>query len=299
MGRYDEKKISEMMRTLESGVTNMFSSEEYKRYLGTMAKFYSYSANNCIMIVMQKPDATLVAGYVDWKKNFRRNVKAGEKGIRIFAPAPYKVKKIEEVENPDGTKEEVEKEVRVEAYRPVYVYDISQTEGKELPKICHELKGGVEEFEKVKEAIEDIAACPITFEEIRSGAKGYYSLAENRIVIKKDMPEVQTIKTMVHELAHSVMHCDTEVNKQLGRNEKEVQAESVAYIVSSYLGLDTSEYSFGYIGSWSKGKEITELKESAKIIKNTSRDVIDSLAAKLELVELPVLENKTEFKMVM
>lgn len=299
MSKYDEKKISEMMKTLESGVVNMFSSEEYKRYLDTMLKFHGYSANNCIMIAMQKPDATLVAGYVDWKKKFSRNVKAGEKGIKIFAPAPYKVKKTEEVENPDGTKEEVEKEVRVEAYRPVYVYDISQTEGKELPEICHELKGSVEEFEKVKEAIEDIAECPITFEEIRSGAKGYYSLTENRIVIKKDMSETQIVKTMVHELAHSIMHCDTEVNKQLGRNEKEVQAESVAYIVSSYLGLDTSEYSFGYIGSWSKNKEVRELKESAQIIKDTSRDIIDSLAARLELVELPVLENKVEFKMVM
>lgn len=299
MGKYDENRISEMMKTLETGVTNMFSSEEYKRYLDTMLKFHDYSANNCIMIAMQRPDATLVAGYVDWKKKFHRNVKEGEKGIRIFAPAPYKVKKIEEVENPDGTKEEVESEVRVEAYRPVYVYDISQTEGKELPELCHELKGSVDEFEKVKEAIEDIVACPITFEEIRSGAKGYYSIAENKIVIKKDMPEVQTVKTMVHELAHSIMHCDTEVNKRINRNEKEVQAESVAYIVSSYLGLDTSEYSFGYIGSWSKNKEVTELKESAKIIKDTSKDIIDSLAAKLELVELPVFENKTEFKMVM
>ena len=299
MGKYDENRISEMMKTLETGVTNMFSSEEYKRYLDTMLKFHDYSANNCIMIAMQRPDATLVAGYVDWKKKFHRNVKAGEKGIRIFAPAPYKVKKIEEVENPDGTKEEVEREVRVEAYRPVYVYDISQTEGKELPELCHELKGSVDEFEKVKEAIEDIAACPITFEEIRSGAKGYYSIAENKIVIKKDMPEVQTVKTMVHELAHSIMHCDTEVNKRADRNEKEVQAESVAYIVSSYLGLDTSEYSFGYIGSWSKNKEVTELKESAKIIKDTSKDIIDSLSVKLDLVELPVFENKTEFKMVM
>lgn len=299
MGRYDEKKISEMMKTLESGVSNMFSSEEYKRYLDTMAKFHSYSANNCIMIAVQKPDATLIAGYVDWRKKFHRNVRAGEKGIKIFAPAPYKITKKEEIENPDGTKEEVEKEVRVEAYRPVYVYDISQTEGKELPELCHELKGCVDDFEKIRSAVEDIAACPITFEEIRSGAKGYYSLIENRIVIKKDMPEAQTVKTMVHELAHSIMHCDTEVNKQLGRNEKEVQAESVAYIVSSYLGLDTSEYSFGYIGSWSKGKEITELKESAKIIKDTSKDIIDSLSVKLELVELPVLENKTEFKMVM
>lgn len=299
MGRYDEKKISEMMKTLETGVTNMFSSEEYKRYLDTMLKFHDYSANNCIMIAMQRPDATLVAGFVDWKKNFHRNVKAGEKGIRIFAPAPYKVKKIEEVENPDGTKEEVEREVRVEAYRPVYVYDISQTEGKELPELCHELKGSVDDFEKVKEAIEDIAACPITFEEIRSGAKGYYSIAENRIVIKKDMPEAQTVKTMVHELAHSIMHCDTEVNKRTDRNEKEMQAEGVAYIVSSYLGLDTSNYSFGYIGSWSKNKEIKELKENAKIIKDTSRDIIDSLAAKLELVELPMAENKMEFRMVM
>ena len=299
MGRYDENKISQMMKTLETGVTNMFSSEEYKHYLDTMLKFHDYSANNCIMITAQKPDATLVAGYVDWRKKFHRNVKAGEKGIRIFAPAPYKITKKEEIENPDGTKEEFEKEVRVEAYRPVYVYDISQTEGKELPELCHELKGSVDDFEKIKSAVEDIAVCPITFEEIHSGANGYYSLTEDKIVIKKDMPEAQTVKTMVHELAHSIMHCDTEVNKRTGRNEKEVQAESVAYIVSSYLGLDTSEYSFGYIGSWSKDKEVTELKESAKIIKDTSKDIIDSLAVKLELVELPVLENKTEFKMVM
>ena len=175
MGRYDENKISEMMKTLETGVINMFSSEEYKRYLDTMAKFHSYSANNCIMIAVQKPDATLIAGYVDWSKKFHRNVKTGEKGIKIFAPAPYNITKKEEIENPDGTKEEVEKVVRVEAYKPVYVYDISQTEGKELPKLCHELKDNVDGFETIKEAVEGIAACPITFEEIHSGAKGYYS----------------------------------------------------------------------------------------------------------------------------
>ena len=295
MSKYTNKKVSEMVKELEKGVTEMFTSEEYKRYLSTMAKFYSYSINNCIMIAVQKPEASYVAGYSDWNRKFERRVKAGEKAIRIFAPIVYKVKPETAENDPKDTGENEDTEKKIAAFKPAYVYDISQTEGKELPEICHELKSDVKDFERIKEAIKDTADCPVFFEEIQgSRAKGYYSLTEKKIVIRDKMPEMQTIKTMIHELAHSILHCDTEKAKSFTMNEKEVQAESIAYVVSSYLGLDTSEYSFGYVTAWSKDKELKALKENAKIIKDTSKKIIESLAQKLDLIKLStVLKSKT------
>lgn len=300
MSKYTDKKVSEMVKELEKGVTEMFTSEEYKRYLSTMAKFYSYSINNCIMIAIQKPEASYVAGYSDWNRKFERRVKAGEKGIRIFAPIVYKVKPETAENDTKDTGENEDTEKKIAAFKPAYVYDISQTEGKELPEICHELKADVKDFEKIKTAIEDTADCPISFKNIGgSRTKGYYSLTENKIVIRDKMPEMQTIKTMIHELAHSMLHCDTEKAKSFTMNEKEVQAESIAYVVSSFLNLDTSDYSFGYVTAWSKDKELKELKENAKIIKDTSKKIIESLAQRLDLIKLPAVSKSKTMKLAM
>ena len=301
MNKYSDKKVSEMFKELEKGVSEMFTSEEYIKYLDTMSKFHSYSLNNCIMIAVQKPGATFVAGFSDWNKKFDRHVKAGEKGIRIFAPIIYKVKDQKpQNDTKDIETDEDKEEDKVVSFKPVYVYDVSQTDGKNLPNICHDLKGEVEDFEKIKAAIEDIAECPFSFENISgSSTKGYYSLKDNRIVIRDKMPEMQTIKTMIHELAHSMLHCDTEKIKSFTMREEEIQAESIAYVVSSFLNLDTSDYSFGYVTAWSKDKELKELRENAKLIKNTSKKIIEVLAQKLDLIELPAVSKSKTMKLAM
>lgn len=272
----DNKAVEEITAMLERGVENMIDGEEYEAYLRFAAKFHQYSANNCMLIFFQKPDATMVAGFKAWQTKFGRNVKKGEKGIKILAPCVHKTVKIEK----DANGNDVEREIRFVTYRVTTVFDISQTEGEPVPELCKELEGTVDRYAEIVERLEKLAPVPVTFERISGGALGYYNHLEKRIAVKEGMSEAQTIKTLIHEIAHSLMH-DTETGeeKEADRQTKEVQAESVAFTVCSYLGLDTSDYSFGYIVGWGKGREPKELHESMAVIQKTSKAVIEGLSS--------------------
>lgn len=278
MAREEVKAITEK---LEKGIQNLFESDNFKNYLKTLSKFHHYSLGNTILIAMQKPDATLVAGYTSWQKNFRRHVKKGEKGISILAPTPYKKKvEIEKVDPTTGDKAKEIQEIVVPAFKVVNVFDVSQTEGKELPSIgVSELTGDVAHFDKVLESLKRSCPVPIEFEEIRNGAKGYFQAAENRIAVQKDMSQVQTVKTLIHEMAHQKLHSD---DPELSRNAKEVEAEAVAYTVSQHFGIDTSDYSFGYIAGWSKGKDLAELKDSLDRIRTAADELITDIEGHLK-----------------
>ena len=273
------KDVKEITEKLEAGVKAIFASPEYKEYLEFMGKFYNYSANNCMLIWMQKPDASLVAGYKSWLTKFNRQVRKGENGITILDPIPHKFTK--EVINQDGDPEEVE--VNYTSFRAVSVFDISQTDGEAIPTNpygCNEMTGTVEEYGEIMQKLRAVSPVRIDFEEIEGGALGYFNHADNRIAIKEGMSQVQTVKTTIHEVAHAILH-----NKQNGaekdadRNTKEVEAESVAYTVCSMLGLDVSEYSFGYVAGWSTGKDAKELTISMEVIRKTAKEMIDSLRA--------------------
>ena len=278
MAREEVKAITEK---LEKGIQNLFESDNFKNYLKTLSKFHHYSLGNTILIAMQKPDATLVAGYTSWQKNFRRHVKKGEKGISILAPTPYKKKvEIEKVDPTTGDKAKEIQEIVVPAFKVVNVFDVSQTEGKELPSIgVSELTGDVAHFDKVLESLKRSCPVPIDFEEIRNGAKGYFQAAENRIAVQKDMSQVQTVKTLIHEMAHQKLHSD---DPELSRNAKEVEAEAVAYTVSQHFGIETSDYSFGYIAGWSKGKDLAELKDSLDRIRTAADELITDIEGHLK-----------------
>ena len=238
---------------------------------------------------MQKPDATLVAGYSDWKNKFGRHVKRGEKGIKIFAPMPYKGKKEQTKLDPitqkpvldaEGNQVKEVVETTYVAYKVVTVFDINQTEGKELPTIgVAELGGDVVNYDKMLEGLRQVSPVPIGFEEIAAGAKGYYSPAESRIAIQQGMSELQTIKTAIHEIAHAKLHAVTPDEKaapedKKDRRTKEVEAESIAYTVCQHFGIDTSDYSFGYVAGWSSGKEMKELRASMEVIRGTPHEII-------------------------
>ena len=261
----------------------------------TFTKFHNYSFNNTLLIAMQKPEATLVAGYKAWQKNFERHVNKGEKAIRILAPAPYKIKeerdKIDPVtgemtfdENGMPQKEEVE--VTIPAFRAVSVFDVSQTDGKPIPELeALELLSTVEGYEDFVNALMFVSPVPIGFEDIPGDSKGYYHTEEKRIAIQENMSESQTLKTMVHEVAHSMLH-NKEVNQDIlapakDRNTKEVEAESVAYTVCHHFGIDTSDYSFGYIAGWSSGKDMKELKSSLDTIRHMASELITGIVTQL------------------
>lgn len=270
------KDIKEITEQLEKGVQEVFESEKYKAYLDFMSKFYDYSVNNIILIMMQKPDASLVAGYRAWQTKFKRFVKKGEKGLTIIAPCPHKFKK--EVENENGEKET--KEINYTTFRACTVFDISQTEGEEIPTYVSQLDGAVENYGELLDKLENLSPVPVGFEEITGSANGYYSYLEKRIAVKSGLSEQHTVKTMVHEIAHAMLH-DKEngEEKEADRNTKEVQAESIAYTVCKALGLDTADYSFGYVAGWSKGKEVKELQASMEVIRKTSKDILEKLSA--------------------
>lgn len=270
------KNIEEITEKLENGVKEVFSGAEYKAYLDFMSKFYNYSVNNTMLIFMQMPEASLVAGYQSWKTKFNRQVRKGEKAIKILAPVPHKMKK--EVEDKEGNKEE--KEISWTSFRAVNVFDISQTDGEELPSIAKELKGSVDNYKELFAKLENVSPVPVAFENITSGANGYFSHIEKRIAIKEGMSEQQTIKTLIHEISHAILHDkETGEEAEADRRTKEVQAESVAYVVSANLGLDTSDYSFGYVAGWSGGKEAKELTASMEVIKKTAGTIIEALKA--------------------
>ena len=280
-----EERMSQIQEKLEAGVREIFDSEKYKDYISTMAKFPHYSINNCILIVSQCPEASHVCGYKKWQTDFNRVVNRNEHGIMIIAPMTYKADVEEAVfdsENHpvlDSNGKQVTETVTREfqGFRPAYVFDVSQTSGDPLPTLATMLSGGVEDFEKMKDILIVISPVPISFEEITGGANGYFSPATQSIVVKEGMSELQTIKTMIHEIAHATLGHGGKDDKW-DRETKEVQAESVAYWVTQMVGLDTSDYSFGYISGWSKDREVTELKENLDLIKTTA----DKISADLE-----------------
>ena len=349
------QQVREITDKLEQGIKELFESERFKEYLRTMSKFYHYSFSNTLLIAMQKPEATYVAGYTSWQRNFDRQVMKGEKGIKILAPAPYKAKEEREKIDPstqkpvldaDGNPVTETVEVMRPAFKVVSVFDISQTDGKELPDIIvDELSGSVENYAAFFEALKQESPVPIAFEDIPGGAKGYFSPVENRIAIQEGMSEIQTIKTAIHEIAHAKLHSidrpepeptwkivmvsdggtkrdflsgfaseaeanaaaehegwrfvdenrfewrleveeDTSAAQDMrkDRHTKEVEAESVAYTVCQRYGIETSDYSFGYIAGWSSGKETKELKGSLETIRKTAAEMIDSIDAKLKVL---------------
>ena len=295
----EKQKVKEITDKLEEGLKELFESEKYKSYLTTMSKFHNYSANNIQLIALQKPDASLVCGYKAWQKNFNRHVKKGEKAIRILAPAPYKIKeerdKIDPVtgelvfdENGMPQKEEVE--VKIPAFRVVSVFDVSSTEGEPLPELeAKELLSTVEGYEDFIKAITHVAPVPIGFEDIPGDSKGYFNTEENRIAVQEGMSESQTLKTLVHETAHSLLH-NKEINQDIfapakDRNTIEVEAEAIAFTVCSRFGIDTSAYSFNYIGGWSSGRDMKELKYSLDTIRRTSSELITGIEEQLREIQ--------------
>lgn len=265
-----KQKVKEITEQLEQGVKDLFSSERYAEYLRVMGKFHRYSANNCLLIAMQRPDATHVAGFKKWQE-MGRNVTKGQKAITILAPIQRKF--LKETKNDDGEVEQ--EEVKYLSFMPAHVFDISQTEGKELPDICEELSGDIDDG--LLERIIGLSPVPVKYKEISGEANGYYS-HEGYIVLKKGMSGVQTAKTAIHEIAHAILHNkDTGEEKGADRDTKEVQAESTAYTVCSYLGIDTSDYSFGYVAGWSRGKDVKQLQESLEVIRKTASGMIQAL----------------------
>ena len=283
-------QLKEITERLEQGVKDIFTSEMYTKYLLTMSKFHNYSFNNTLLIAMQRPDATLVAGYNAWKNKFNRYVKKGEKGIQIIAPAPVKEREEREkidkdtgltVLNENGEPEIEVVERVIPRFRVTTVFDYAQTDGEPLPTLeVNELTARVKDYTLLKEAIEQVSPVPIRFGEIEGSAKGYYSHMDKEICVRTDMGESQTIKTMIHEVAHAMLH-DSDQMKQRGEEKdqltKETEAESIAFTVCSALGIDTSDYSFPYVASWASGKELKELKDSMDTIRLTAADFLEKL----------------------
>ena len=291
----EKQKVQEITEKLEQGIKELFESEKYKTYLNTMSKFHNYSFNNTMLIAMQKPDATLVAGFKAWQKNFDRHVKKGEKGIRILAPAPYKIKEERDKIDPvtqellldkDGNPQKEEVEITIPAFRAVSVFDVAQTDGKPIPELAaKELLSDVEGYQDMIRAVEAISPVPIELEEIAGDSKGYYDREAKRIAVQENMSEGQTLKTMIHEVAHSKLHSkEVEQDEQMkkDRNTKEVEAESIAYTVCQHFGVDTSDYSFGYIAGWSSGRDTKELRASMDTIRRTASELITGIEEQLQ-----------------
>ena len=294
----EKQKVQEITEKLEQGIKELFESEKYKTYLNTMSKFHNYSFNNTMLIAMQKPDATLVAGFKAWQKNFDRHVKKGEKGIRILAPAPYKIKEERDKIDPvtqellldkDGNPQKEEVEITIPAFRAVSVFDVAQTDGKPIPELAaKELLSDVEGYQDMIRAVEAISPVPIELEEIAGDSKGYYDREAKRIAVQENMSESQTLKTMIHEVAHSKLHSkEVEQDEQMkkDRNTKEVEAESIAYTVCQHFGIDTSDYSFGYIAGWSSGRDTKELRASMDTIRRTASELITGIEEQLQEIQ--------------
>ena len=295
----NRERLQEITAGIEQGIKELFESEKYMRYLSVMSKFHRYSVNNTMLIYMQKPEATLVAGFNKWKNQFARHVKKGEHGITIIAPTPYK-KKIEEMKrdpdthapilDADGKAVMEEKEIEIPMFRPVKVFDVSQTDGKPLPELASSLSGTVPHYEAFLEAVRRSAPVPIEFEPMADNMDGYFSSDQQRIAIRPGMSEVQTVSAAVHEVAHSKLHNRQKMQetaaagdntadqpKPKDRNTEEVEAESISYAVCQYFGIQTGENSFGYIATWSKDKDLKELKASLETINKTSCELINDI----------------------
>ena len=288
----NKDRLKEITASIEDGIKALFQSDNYAQYLQTMSRFHRYSVNNQVLIHIQKPDATLVAGFNKWKNQFGRNVVKGEHGIKIIAPTPFK-KKIEQekldpdtqlpVLDADGKVVTEEKTIQIPMYRPVTVFDVSQTEGKPLPQLAHDLAGNVANYEIFMEALRRSSPVPISIEVMNGKMDGYFDLEHQDIAIRKGMSEVQTVSAVIHEMGHAMLHNRTKEAEQtaeqekLSRNTEEVQAESISYAVCAYYGIATGENSFGYIASWSKDKTLPELRESLEIINKTAGGLINDI----------------------
>ncbi len=282
-----DDKTKELIAKLESGIKDLYSSENYINYLKTMSKFHNYSISNSILIAIQNPTAKCVAGFNSWKNNFKRTVNKGEKGIQILAPAPYKVELEKQKIDPKTQKPMTDKngspiieliEVTKPCFKVVHVFDVFQTSGEPLPVLANELKAGVENFEEFYNTLKKLSPFPIKETNITSGSNGYCDPVNKEIAIRDGMSEAQTIKTCIHEIAHSILHANhEEMNKD--SHTREVEAESVAFVVSNYFGIETSDYSFGYIAGWSIDKELKELKSSLDIIQKTANKLITDIEA--------------------
>lgn len=272
-----EKKaeLDNLMGKLEAGVADVFASGKLTDWLNIMSKFPRYSANNCLLIMMQRPTAQHVCGYVTWDKEFNRHVIKGEKAIKILGGRLCKGTR--KVEDEDGNM--VEEEFSYTRFFPCSVFADDQTEGDPIPELCKELSGEASGYATIKAKLEGISNFPIAFEDITDGSNGYFSPVEQKIAIKSGMSESQTIKTMVHELTHSILHCDGGEQEKADRDTKEIQAESVAYVVCNHLGIESAEYSFPYLASWSKGKQARAIQDNMEIIRKTAAHLIDCLTA--------------------
>ena len=283
-------RLKEITASIEDGIKELFRSETYAQYLQTMSRFHHYSVNNQVLIHMQKPDATLVAGFNKWKNQFGRNVIKGEHGIKIIAPTPFKKKIEQEKLDPDtqlpmldadGKIITEEKTIQIPMYKPVTVFDVSQTEGKPLPQLAHDLSGNVANYDVFMEALRRSSPVPISIEVMGGGMDGYFDLEHQDIAIRKGMSEVQTVSAVIHEVAHALLHNRTkdteEKTPELSRSTEEVQAESISYAVCAYYGIATGDNSFGYIASWSKDKTLPELRESLEVISKTADGLISDI----------------------
>ena len=294
----NKDRIKEITAGIEQGIKELFESDRYRKYLTTMSRFHKYSLNNVMLIHSQRPDATLVAGFNKWKNSFGRHVKKGEKGIQILAPTPYKIKVEKEKLDPEtklplidenGDPVTEEKEVSIPMFKVVSVFDISQTEGKPLPQLAYSLSGAVEHYEEFMEALKRTSTVPIKVEHTDKNVDGFFDLTNQSITIQAGMSEIQTVCAVIHEIAHSRLHNYdhmTEVaddgetllaSAEKDRHTEEVEAESISYAVCQYFGIETSENSFGYIASWSQGKELKELRASLETINRTSSDLISGI----------------------
>lgn len=285
MNESNRQRVQEITEQLEKGVSDIFKSEKYGEYLRTMSRFHKYSVNNTLLIAMQKPDASFVAGFKTWQ-SLGRHVKKGERGIKIIAPAPFKLKVSQEKTDPvtqeivkgsDGSPVKEETQINMMSFRVVAVFDISQTEGKELVQIASRLNGNIKGYGDYIEAVKKNAPVPVEFIDIPGEANGFFD--GKKIAVQKGMSESQTIKTLIHETSHAILHS---APGEKTRETKEVEAESVAYTVCSHFGIDTSEYSFGYIASWSSTKELRELRASLETIQKTASGLIMEIEKTME-----------------
>ena len=294
----NKERIKEITAGIEKGIMELFQSDRYRNYLTTMSRFHRYSLNNVMLIHAQRPDATLVAGFSKWKNSFGRHVKKGEKGIQILAPTPYKIMVDKEKLDPDtklpmlddeGKPITEEKEVTIPMFKVVSVFDVSQTDGKPLPQISFSLTGDVAQYEVFMEALRRTSQVPITIEPMEPGMDGYFSLSKQAIFLREGMSQVQTVCAAIHEMAHSRLHNYEKMTEladdgetilvpgEKDRNTEEVEAESISYAVCQYFGIETSDNSFGYIATWSQGKELKELRASLETINKTSSELISGI----------------------
>lgn len=297
-------KLEEITAKLEQGIADVCTSENYQAYLKTMAKFHKYSYNNSLLIWMQKPEATMVAGYNAWKSKFERQVMKGEHGITIIAPCPSQKteeilkldpKTLQPILDSNGVPVKEKTTISSMRFKATTVFDVSQTEGKPLPAPpIKDLSGNVENYATMLQALIQAAPCPVSFGDPGSGAKGSFDRGTQSITIKEGMSQQETLATLVHEIGHSHLHADPEEAKKLERGTREVQAESVAYTVCSHYGIDTSEWTFGYVATWSKGKEIKTLQSVLDTIRSTSAKIIDQTDEQLDLIQSQRLQPQQQ-----